>query len=42
MEIEIHPLTSNPTAAWQELSQNQKNIKINAKPPASEAPSNKV
>lgn len=40
--IDIHPLTSNPTAAWQELSQHQKVIKINAKTPTTEAPENKV
>lgn len=42
MDIEIHPLTGNPTAAWQELSREQKVIKINVKPPTAEAPANKV
>lgn len=42
MKIEIHPLTDNPTAAWRELSQQQKVIKINVKLPTTEAPSNKV
>lgn len=42
MSIEIHPLTANPTAAWLELSQQQKVIKINAKLPTTEAPNDKV
>lgn len=42
MDIDVHPLTNNPTEAWSELSQHQKVIKINAKPPAADAPTNKV
>lgn len=42
MMIEIHPLTNNPTAAWHELSQQQKVIKINTKLPTTEAPNDKV
>lgn len=42
MKIEIHPLTNNPTAAWCELSQQQKVIKINTKLPTTEAPDDKV
>lgn len=42
MKIEIHPLTNNPTAAWRELSEQQKVIKINTKLPTTEAPDDKV
>ena len=42
MKIAVHPLTGNPTAAWQELSQQQKVFRITAKIPTSEAPSDKV
>lgn len=42
MKIEIHPLTNNPTAAWRELSEQQKVIKINVKIPTTEAPNDKV
>ncbi|XP_008549753.1 metallophosphoesterase domain-containing protein 1 [Microplitis demolitor] len=42
MDIDVHPLTNNPTEAWSELSQHQKVIKINAKPPAADAPTNKL
>lgn len=42
MMIEIHPLTNNPTAAWHELSQQQKVIKINTKLPTTDAPNDKV
>lgn len=42
MDIDIHPLTDNPTAAWKELSKQQKVIKINAKPPTTDAPNDKV
>lgn len=42
MKIAIHPLTADPTAAWRELSQHQKVVKITAKLPTTEAPTNKV
>lgn len=42
MKIAVHPLTANPTKAWQELSQRQKVITINATLPTTEAPSDKV
>lgn len=42
MKIGIHPLTADPTAAWRELSQQQKVIKITAKLPKIPAPNNKV
>ena len=42
MKLAVHPLSENPTAAWEELSQQQKVIKINAKTPNTEAPSDKV
>lgn len=42
MKIAIHPLTADPTAAWRELSQYQKVVKITAKLPTTEAPSDKV
>lgn len=42
MEVEIHPLTKNPTEAWQELSREQRVYKIDAKRPVAEPPSNKV
>ncbi|XP_076622525.1 metallophosphoesterase domain-containing protein 1 [Colletes latitarsis] len=42
MEIEIHPLTNDPTEAWHELSQQQKVIKINAKLPTTAAPNDKL
>lgn len=41
-QIDIHPLTSNPTAAWRELSQKQKVFKINAKPPSKPVDVDKV
>lgn len=42
MKVGVHSLTHNPTAAWRELSQEQKVIKINAKVPTSDAPNDKV
>ncbi|XP_037939419.1 metallophosphoesterase domain-containing protein 1 [Teleopsis dalmanni] len=33
MEIPIHPLTNDPTAAWKEISKNQRVIKVTMKPP---------
>lgn len=37
MKVDIHPLTADPTAAWTEISKQQKFIKIDAKPPTSPA-----
>lgn len=43
MEIEeIHPLTNNPTAAWNEISKTQKVYKINAKIPQKPVEPNKL
>lgn len=42
MKIEVHPLTNNPTAAWREISQTQKVIKLNVKPPKTDVASNKA
>ena len=42
MKIAVHPLSDNPTAAWEELSQHQKVVEIKTKIPNSEAPSDKV
>jgi len=42
MKVAVHPLTADPTAAWRELSQTQKVVKITAKLPTTEAASNKV
>lgn len=33
MSIDVHHLTNNPTAAWQELSKTQKVYKLNVKNP---------
>lgn len=41
MKIDVHPLTSNPTEAWRELSKSQRVIKITTKPPNPVVP-NKV
>lgn len=35
-KIEVHPLTSNPTQAWEEISKNQRVIKIAYKAPKTE------
>lgn len=40
--IEVHPLTSNPTCAWNELSQKQKVIKVNVKLPTKPVEPDKV
>jgi 3',5'-cyclic AMP phosphodiesterase CpdA len=40
--IEVHPLTSDPTSAWKEISKTQRVIKIHAKPPTQPATDNKV
>lgn len=42
MNVEVHPLTNDPTAAWRELSKTQRVIKITMKAPNSEIPPNKV
>ncbi|XP_033223132.1 UPF0046 protein T07D4.2 isoform X2 [Belonocnema kinseyi] len=42
MKLAVHPLSKNPTAAWEELSQQQKVVKINAKTPNTESPSDKL
>lgn len=42
MLIDIHPLTGNPTAAWEELKKTQRVIKITMKPPKDEIPRDKV
>lgn len=34
--IEVHPLTLNPTKAWEEISKSQKSFKINYKSPKNE------
>lgn len=40
--MEVHHLTGDPSSAWQEMSKSQRVIKITMKPPATEAPNNKV
>lgn len=40
--IEIHPLTNNPTAAWREISQSQKIFKLNVKPPCKAVDNDKI
>lgn len=42
MKIEVHPLSNNPTAAWAELSKNQKLYKINVSPPNAPVADDKV
>lgn len=42
MKIEVHKLSANPTAAWCEISQTQKVIKLNVKPPQKECAPNKA
>lgn len=42
MDISIHPLTHTPTAAWNEISKNQRIIKVTTKPPRTELSSNKA
>lgn len=32
--IEVHPLTENPTRAWEAIRKNQKYVKLKTKPPA--------
>ena len=34
--IEVHPLTQNPTKAWEQISKNQRVIKISYRPPKTE------
>lgn len=42
MKIAVHPLSNNPTDAWQQLSQQQKVVKIISKTPTTEIPKDKV
>jgi hypothetical protein len=42
MKIEVHHLTKNPTAAWNELSKVQKVIKVQVNPPKSNVTDDKV
>lgn len=42
MKVDVHTLTNDPTAAWQEISQTQRVIKVTMKPPKPEIPENKV
>lgn len=42
MNIEVHPLTHNPTAAWAELSKSQKLYKINVITPKTCVANDKV
>lgn len=42
MQIDVHPLTNNPTAAWKELSKSQKVIKIHVNPPKQNVTNDKV
>lgn len=42
MQINIHPLTQNPTAAWEDLKKTQRVIKITMKPPKNDIPQDKV
>jgi hypothetical protein len=42
MKIEVHHLTRNPTAAWNELSKIQKVIKVQVSPPESSVADDKV
>jgi hypothetical protein len=42
MKIEVHHLTKNPTAAWNELSKIQKVIKVQVSPPKSRVADDKV
>ncbi|XP_072389976.1 UPF0046 protein C25E10.12 [Diabrotica undecimpunctata] len=41
-DVSIHPLTDNPTAAWKEISKNQKLLKLNVKIPTKPVENNKV
>lgn len=40
--VGVHPLTNDPTAAWTNISQHQKIIRINVKPPTKPVESDKV
>jgi len=42
MEIAVHPLSNNPTAAWREISNGQKVYKLNVKIPTKPVSSDKV
>lgn len=41
-DIQIHPLTNNPTAAWKSISKDQKVFKLNVKLPKNLVDQNKV
>lgn len=42
MEVGVHPLSNNPTAAWKEISRSQRVIKVTMKPPQTTVPFNKI
>jgi hypothetical protein len=42
VEIEVHPLTKNPTAAWNELSKKQKVVTLQVTAPESNVADDKV
>lgn len=42
MEIQVHPLTDNPTLAWDQLSKTQKVIKIHVNQPKQSVANDKV
>lgn len=42
MEIQVHPLTNNPTAAWAQISKTQKVIKIHVNQPKQSVANDKV
>ena len=42
MSIKIHRLTDKPTLAWNEISKNQKILKLNVKIPTKEKSANKI
>lgn len=42
MDIEVHPLTNNPTEAWAEIFRSQKVFKLNVKIPTKPAEPNKL
>lgn len=42
MKIDVHPLTQNPTAAWQQIAQTQKVFKVKVRPPATPVAGNKA
>lgn len=42
MKVDVHSLSADPTAAWQEISQTQRVIKVTMKPPQPLVADNKV